>query len=462
LTERKRKPGAQVFAAPGETVRDLTARGKELRDSCPRSSHDTWSPPKGRRDPLALIEETNLGRMPELIPIRYSRMLQSAFTFFRGTAAIMAADLARTPSTGLYVQACGDCHLLNFGGFATPERRLVFDINDFDETLPAPWEWDVKRLAASFVVAGRSNSFTPQDSRAAAVASVRSYRLRMAECARMTTLDVWYATVEAKKIIAMISEAEVRRRLQKRIKKERHRNEVPMLVEVAGGRTVIKDNPPLIYHLPEAGGEEFTAQIEKSLKSYRTSLPAYRRVLFDRYRIQDIAIKVVGVGSVGTRCSVALMIAESGEPLFLQVKEARRSVLEPYAGKSSIANRGERVVTGQRIMQSASDLFLGWAAGGEGRHYYVRQLRDMKLKSRVEIFTPGTLLQHAKLCGWVLANAHARSGQPALISGYLGKGGRFDEAVAEFAVAYADQNERDYRVLCEAAQSGRIEVRKEG
>jgi uncharacterized protein (DUF2252 family) len=440
----------------------LAAQGKELRDLCPRTSHAGWTPPTDRPDPLALIEESNRGRVRELIPIRYGRMLQSPFTFYRGTAAIMAADLARTPTTGVHVQSCGDCHLLNFGGFATPERRLVFDINDFDETLPAPWEWDVKRLAASFVIAGRSNRFHEADARAAALACVRSYRERMAECAKMRMLDVWYTRIDSKNVLAMIQEDEVRRRIRMRTRKARQRDEFPRLVDVAGGKPVIRNKPPLIYHLPEASGAEFAAQIEKSLAAYRASLPAYRRVLLDRYRLQDIAAKVVGVGSVGTRCAIVLMMAGADDPLFLQVKEARRSVLEPYVGKSSFANNGERIVTGQRIMQSASDLFLGWTAGNAGRHFYVRQLRDMKLKPLVELFTPPTLLQYAESCGRALAHAHARSGQPALISGYLGKGRRFDVAVAEFAVAYADQSERDYQALLEAAQSGRIEVSRDG
>ena len=440
----------------------LAAQGKELRDRCPRTSHAGWTPPADRPDPLKLIEESNRGRVRELLPIRYGRMLQSPFAFYRGTAAIMAADLARTPTTGVHVQACGDCHLLNFGAFATPERRLVFDINDFDETLPAPWEWDVKRLAASFVVAGRSNRFRTADSRAAALACVRSYRERMAECAGMRSLDVWYARIESDDVLALIKEDETRRQIQKRIRKAGQRDEYPRLVDITVGKPVIRDNPPLIYHPPEASSAEFATQIEKSLAAYRISLSADRRLLLDRYRLQDFAIKVVGVGSVGTRCSVLLMMAGSGDALFLQVKEARKSVLEPYAEKSTIANHGERIVTGQRIMQSASDIFLGWTAGAPGRHFYVRQLRDMKLKPRVEQFTPATLLQYAQFCGWALAHAHARSGQPALISGYLGKGGRFDEAVAEFSVAYADQSERDYRTLYEAAQNGRIEVRSEG
>jgi uncharacterized protein (DUF2252 family) len=440
-------------------------QGKRLRDQCPRSSHTAWSPPADRSDPLAVIEESNRGRVPELVPIRYGRMLASPFTFFRGAPAVMAADLAHTPTTGVRVQACGDCHLLNFGGFATPERRLLFDINDFDETLPAPWEWDVKRLTASFVVAARVNRFRKADAHAAALACVRSYRLRMAEFAGMRVLDVWYSRIDTRAIQPIVREADDRNRLLQRIRKAYQKDVVgkgfPKLVDVVEGKLRIRDVPPLIYHRPEDQGEEFWARITTALAEYRATLPYERRALLDRYRLTDIAIKVVGVGSVGTLCAVVLLMAGADEPLFLQVKEARRSVLEPYAGESAFVNRGERVVTGQRLMQSASDIFLGWTKGAAGRHFYVRQLRDMKLKPQVETFLPAMMLRYADLCGWTLARAHARSGRPALISGYLGKGTPFDEAVAEFAVAYADQNERDYRLLCEAVQSGRIEVIRE-
>jgi uncharacterized protein (DUF2252 family) len=444
---------------------ELAAEGRALRERCPRSSHASWSPPADRPDPLALIEESNQGRVPELVPIRYGRMLASPFAFFRGTPAVMAADLARTPTTGVRVQACGDCHLLNFGGFATPERRLLFDIDDFDETLPAPWEWDVKRLATSFVVAGRANRFQQSEAHAAALACVRSYRLRMHELAGMRALDVWYARIDVRAVEALIREAGARKRLQRRVR-EAYRREVveksfPKLLEVAAGKPRIRDVPPLVYHRPEDEGAAFEARMAQALAEYRETLPYERRQLLDRYRLTDVAIKVVGVGSVGTLCAVVLLMAGPDDPLFLQVKEARRSVLEPYAGESPFADRGERVVTGQRSMQSASDLFLGWTRGALGRHFYVRQLRDVKLKPLVEAFSPETMARYGELCGWALARAHARSGSSALITGYLGKGVRFDEAVAEFALAYADQNERDYRLLGEAARSGRIEIVRE-
>jgi uncharacterized protein (DUF2252 family) len=362
------------------------------------------------------------------------------------------------------VQACGDCHLLNFGGFATPERRLAFDINDFDETLPAPWEWDLKRLAVSFVIAARNNDFSKGDARDAAQASVRSYRKRMIDFAGQRALDVWYARIDLDKIVDDFGDPETRRRLRKRIAKAAQRDVVeddyPKMVAHNGGRPVIRDNPPLIYHwshLPTS----FGPALQKTVAAYRATLPEDRRVLLDRYRLVDLAAKVVGVGSVGTRCGVALFAAGDDDPLFLQVKEARRSVFEPYVGASPYVNRGQRVVIGQRLMQAASDLFLGWAIGPQGTHFYVRQLRDMKLKPLTELFTPLTMREYAKACGWALARAHARSGSPGLIAGYLGKSEAFDEALADFAVAYADQNERDWETLRKAVRDGRIKVQAE-
>jgi uncharacterized protein (DUF2252 family) len=392
-------------------------------------------------------------------------MLPSPFVFFRGAAAIMAADLAHTPASGIRVQACGDAHLMNFGVFATPERRLIFDINDFDETLPAPWEWDVKRLTTSFLIASRSNGFSESEARKTAICVVRSYRKRMIEFAQMRTLDVWYARLDLEKILPTVKNLEARKRLQQRIQKAQASDiletDYPKLVSVDDGEPTIRDNPPLIYHLPGNANPEFKATVVDAFAGYRASLPEERRVLLDRYQLKDLAIKVVGVGSVGTFCAVLLMMADADDPLFLQVKEAGTSVLEPYAGKSAYANRGQRVVTGLRLMQSASDLFLGWTESRDGRHFYVRQLRDMKIKLLVELFTPNVMLQYADYCGWALARAHAKSGQPALIAGYLGKGDQFDLAIADFASAYAQQNERDYRALVQAARQGRIEVQTE-
>ena len=440
----------------------LYAEGKAIRDTCPRESHADWKPPADRSDPIEILEASNKGRLPELIPVRYGRMIPSPFVFYRGAAAIMAADLAHTPATGIRVQSCGDAHLMNFGAFATPERRVVFDINDFDETLPAPWEWDVKRLATSFLIASRSNGFSEADARKTALRCVRSYRERMAEFAQMRTLEVWYARLDLETILPSIKDQEAQKRLQRRVQKAEASDmlevDFPKLVSVENGEPTIRDNPPLIYHLREQAGPEFEARVADAFARYRESLPDERRVLLDRYQRKDLAMKVVGVGSVGTFCAVILMMADVDDPLFLQVKEAGTSVLEPYAGKSIYANHGQRVVNGLRLMQSASDLFLGWTEGREGRHFYVRQLHDMKIKLLVELFTLKVMVQYAEYCGWALARAHARAGQPALIAGYLGKGDQFDEAVADFATAYAEQNERDYKALVRAVRQGRIEV----
>jgi len=443
---------------------ELRAIGKRLREKCPRSSHADWKAPNDRPDLLGLLEQSNEWRIPELIPIRFGRMLRTPFTFYRGAALNMAADLARTPASGLRVQACGDCHLLNFGVYATPERRLVFDINDLDETLPAPWEWDVKRLAASVVLACRNNGFSKGDTRDAVLSCLRSYRERMAEYSHMTVLDVWYASIDVEKMIRMFKDKEARRRVHKRLAAARARNvlehDFPKLAAAAGRAPTIKDNPPLIYH-PTGEGKDLLTRARMAWPDYRESLPDDRRALFDRFELKDIAIKVVGVGSVGTFCTVMLLMASEQDPLFLQVKEARRSVLEPYAGKSIHPNHGQRVVNGYRLMQSASDIFLGWTKGKLGRHFYVRQLKDMKIGPLVDLFSQDMMIQYAEICGWTLARAHARSGAPAEISGYLGKSDAFDKAIAAFAIAYADQSERDHALLRKAVQSGRVEAAME-
>ena len=436
--------------------------GKALRDKCPRQSHAVWQPPDNRRDPLALMEESNQGRMPQLIPIRHGRMLRSPFTFYRGAALNMAADLAGTPTSGLRVQACGDCHLLNFGSYATPERRIIFDINDLDETLPAPWEWDVKRLAASFVLACRDNGFSEDAGRDAVLSCVQSYREHMAEYSEMSVLDVWYDSIDADTIIARIEDDQARKRIVKRLAKARERSvlehEFPELATTAGFSPTIRENPPLIYHWREKGYEEHAANIQRAFARYKETLQEDRRLLLDRFKFMDMAMKVVGVGSVGTYCGILLLMASEHDPLFLQVKQARPSVLEAYAGQSRHSNNGQRIVHGFRMMQSASDLFLGWTEGDAGRHFYIRQLKDMKIKPLVEIFTPGVMRQFAELCGWALAHAHARSGEPAKISGYLGKSDKFDKAIADFAVLYADQSEKDHEVLIQAVREGKLEV----
>jgi uncharacterized protein (DUF2252 family) len=436
--------------------------GKTLRDKCPRTAHGIWHPPSNRPDPVDLLVESSEGRVPQLIPIRYGRMMQTPFTFYRGAALNMAADLAGTPQTGLRVQACGDAHLLNFGAYATPERRVIFDLNDLDETLPAPWEWDVKRLAASFVLACRNNRFSEAVARDSTLACVRCYCEAMAQFSDMHTLEVWYATLDFERIIPRIADEETRKRAQKILGKARHRSvaehDFPQLVTSAGLRPEIKENPPLIYHWREQGHAEFTANVQQAFARYRETLQEDRRLLLDRFKFLDVAIKVVGVGSVGTWCAVALLMAGEDDPLFLQIKEARTSVLEGYAGRSAHTNHGQRVVAGCRLMQSASDLFLGWTESQLGRHFYVRQLRDMKIKMLVEVYTPSVMRQYAEACAWTLARAHARSGEPAKISGYLGKSDVFDKAVADFSIAYADQAERDHETLMKAVRAGKLEV----
>jgi uncharacterized protein (DUF2252 family) len=460
---RAHKPGLRLVLPPARDER--YAAGKALRDRVPREKHGEWTLARHRRDPVEMVIESSKGRIPALIPIRYGRMLVSPFTFYRGTANIMAADLASTPVSGLNAQLCGDCHLCNFGGFATPERRLVLDINDFDETFPGPWEWDVKRLAASFVFAARSNGFSVPDQREAALTCVRSYREHMAEYADMPVLEVWYARLALSDTVAAMHDKATKGRLKKRIHKTEattvREHDFPKMAEARGGRYAIKDAPPLIYHHPQVNLASSRENIERALARYRESLPDDRRVLLDRYQLMDVALKVVGVGSVGTMCAVALLMAADDDPLFLQIKEAGPSVLETYLGKSEYANHGERVVVGQHLMQAASDVFLAWTHGHAGRHFYIRQLRDMKIKALIELFNPATMFDYAMLCGWTLARAHARSGDPAMIAGYMGKKDVFDKAVATFSKLYADQAELDHAAFKDAVRQGRIEVQSE-
>jgi uncharacterized protein (DUF2252 family) len=437
------------------------AQGKSLRETVSRDSHAGWKAPKDRRDPIDLLVESNEGRMAELIPIRFGRMMQSPFTFYRGSAAVMAADLATTAQSGLRVQACGDAHLLNFGGFATPERQIVFDINDLDETLPAPWEWDVKRLTASVVIAGQYLRLTETESARAAEATVRSYRQRMADYSSMRALEVWYDTIGIDDVMEVLDDRArevVKQRLAKAEEKSSPEFVFPKLVEHRGSEPRFKEDPPLIFHPSAEMAPGVATAFRAPLERYRASLPDHVRVLFDRYHLCDMAVKVVGIGSVGTMCAVGLWIAAEDDPLFLQVKEARASVLEPYAGKSIYENHGQRVVCGQRLMQSASDIFLGWSTGVTGRNVYVRQLRDVKISAMIEDWDVDMLREYGKLCGWALAKAHARSGDAAKIAGYMGASATFDDAICEFAVEYADQNQRDYRAFIKAVREGRLKV----
>ena len=444
------------------TAPERRAEGKLLRENVPREAHAGWKPPKVRRDPVELLIATEGNRLPELLPIRHGRMASSPFAFFRGSAAQMAADLASTPCSGLRVQACGDAHLMNFGGFATPERNIIFDINDFDETLPGPWEWDLKRLAASVVVAGRHLRLSDNESARAAIATVRSYREHMIDYASMRALEVWYDRIDIERVIKEMPSEEARERAQQRVEKTRGRNvpehDYPKMVEHHGVLPRIKDNPPLIFHPTAKQAPGLKAGYHEGLAAYRASLAEHVRVLFDRFHLCDLAMKAVGVGSVGTFCAVGLFLAADDDPIFLQVKEANASVLEPYAGKSLHQNHGQRVVVGQRVMQSATDIFLGWSRGLNGRDVYVRQLRDMKISAIIEDWDFDLLRTYTKLCAWALARAHARSGDAAMISGYMGSSGTFDDAIGEFAAEYADQNQRDYRAFVRAVREERVKT----
>lgn len=444
---------------------DRAAAGKALRDKVARAHLGQWKDGKGRPDPIDVLRRSDAGRLKELVPIRYGRMLQSPFAFYRGAAGVMAADLARTPSTGLRVQSCGDCHLANFGGFATPERNIIFDINDFDETLPAPWEWDVKRLAASIVLAARSIGLSDGKGRDCAVAGTRSYRERLREFSKMDPLGRWYASVTAEQVIEALPQAarkSVRKRIDKATAGSGSELDFPKLAGTVGGQIRIREQPPLIFHPQDALAPDFHETLEQVFKAYRETLADDRRALLDRFRVVDAAIKVVGVGSVGRRCWIALLMSEANHPLFLQFKEAVQSVLEPHVGKSVYGHHGQRVVMGQRLMQPASDIFLGWVTAPNGRQFYVRQLHDAKIKPLIEGFDAELLGLYAKTCGWVLARAHAKVGEVSTISGYLGSSSdEFEEAMGDFAVAYADQAERDHAALKAAVRKGKVEVFQE-
>jgi hypothetical protein len=458
MAKKQRGTSLLTVVKKDTTYKERYAEGKHLRDKCPRESHARWKPAKDRSEPVEMVLASEQGRLPKLLPLRHGRMVRSAFTFYRGSALAMAADLATTPSTGVCVQCCGDAHLCNFGGYATPERKIIFSVNDLDETLPAPWEWDVKRLAASFVVACRDNQISDNAGKDIAARCVRSYRESMAEFSQMKTLELWYYAMGPESLAGM-DDPDIRKRVMKRIAQEtaKSRGEelFPKLVEHKGEIPLIKDTLPTIFHDELNPPGTVSALVERALKGYRDTLPTSHQSLLDRFRLYDAAVKVVGIGSVGTSCWVLLLMAREDDPLFLQVKEARTSVLEPYAGASAFANHGQRVVNGYRLMQSASDMFLGWTRG-KTRDFFVRQLRDVKIGPRVEIFGKYELGLYAQWCGKALALCHARSGTPSVLSGYMGNSDTFDRAIAAFAVAYADQNERDHAALKRAVTSGDV------
>jgi uncharacterized protein (DUF2252 family) len=497
------------------SIDERKAMGLEARDRAPVSSHTKWRPAADRPDPVALLEEQNLTREPDLVPVRHGRMMVSPFTFYRGAAKIMAADLKDTPVAGLEPQLCGDAHLSNFGAFASPERRLLFDLNDFDETLPGPFEYDVKRMAASFTIAARNNGFSAADAHSATLAAVTSYRESMASFAQMDTMDIWYAHLDEDELMASIrtfvagtarqekaakkaervdrqkkapKKAEKAAKKAERVDQEEDREArqaekralkafekahtrdslqaLSKLAELVDGRYRIVSQPPVVVPARDLAAtyglsaDEVDRAIHEQFRSYRATLQDDRRQLLERFQIVDMARKVVGVGSVGTRAFIVLLQGrDANDPLFMQVKEATASVFEPYLGKSRYRQHGERVVQGQRMMQAASDIYLGWTKGLDvRRHYYWRQLRDMKGSVLVERMVPVGLTFYARTCGWTLARAHARSGDPIAIAEYLGDGDGFDTSITDFSERYADQNERDYQEFVNAVRSGRLEA----
>jgi uncharacterized protein (DUF2252 family) len=468
-TARRR---TRVVPVPHLSVAERVARGQAARSDVPRSSHAVFEPPATRADPVELLERQARTRVPELVPIRYGRMLVSPFTFYRGGAMIMAHDLAATPRSGLSVQCCGDAHLSNFGVFASPERRLMFDVNDFDETLPGPWEWDVKRLAASMLIAARDNGFRAKDQDRIVLDTVGRYRTAMAEFAGMNNLEVWYSHLDFEDKLQEVAsqfKPKLVKRAEKQVAKAHTKDSMKAfskLTEMVDGKPRIVDQSPLIVPAEKmATGEELERLFEtlhRVLREYRETLEFDRRVLLEGFELTDLAHKVVGVGSVGTRAWIALYLGRDGQdPLFLQVKEADPSVLEEFLGPSEFKNHGERVVVGQRLMQATSDIFLGWLhvdAGldGKPRDFYVRQLKDWKGSAEIEQMSPKAMATYGQLCGWTLARAHARSGDRIAIAAYLGNGNSFDRALLEFSRAYADQNDRDYQQLAAAVKSGRI------
>ncbi len=460
------------------SVDERRARGKDARERTPFDSHSGWEPAADRPDPVALLEAQNTTREPDLVPVRHGRMMVSPFTFYRGAAKIMAADLDRTPTAGMRVQLCGDAHLSNFGVFASPERVLLFDLNDFDETLPGPFEYDVKRMAASFTIAARNNGFSGSDIEAVTMRSVRAYREAMAGFAEMRTMDVWHSRLSADEILEAARSAakgkgkrgaKEAKRGEKAIQKARTRDSLQALSklgEMVDGRFRIVSQSPIVVPMREFGEyygispDEIEQVVHEQFRAYRATLQDDRRHLLERFEVVDMARKVVGVGSVGTRAFIVLLQGrDEQDPLFLQVKEATASVLEDHLARSRYKQHGERVVQGQRLMQAASDIYLGWTKGVEAdRYFYWRQLRDMKGSGDVEAMEPDGLTLYASICGWTLARAHARSGDPIAIAKYLGKSDTFDRSITDFSSRYADRNEQDYQAFLDAVKSGRVPV----
>ena len=443
------------------TKEEKFQKGKALREKCSRSLQADYKTRSPSVDPIKLLEDTNIDRISGLVAIRYQRMSESPFKFFRGSAIIQARDLVDSPVSGITAQLCGDCHLSNFGGFASPERNMVFDINDFDETFPGPWEWDIKRLVVSLELAAGDLNFSKNAAENAVRAAVSSYRERMAEFAEKTVLQRWYTQITVGNLLEFFKKDKQMIDRLKNVKphalSKTSEAIFPKLTETVKGNPRIKEDPPLVYHF--TGSLDMIKLAQASLEDYRKSLQTDRRHLLDRFHFQDAAVKVVGIGSVGMRCFVALFLADEDDPLFLQAKEARRSVLEPQIGKSLFEHQGHRIVHGQHIMQASSDIFLGWYRNVNGRDFYVRQLRDMKVSAEVETFNPRVLTAYATMCGWALARAHAKAGEVEMIAGYLGTKENFDDALAQYATAYADQVEHDFEVFKAAISSGRLKTK---
>jgi uncharacterized protein (DUF2252 family) len=472
--DRSSSSSAETGKVKHRTLAERVALGKVVRSNVPRGGHATWDPPADRPDPIGLLEAQAATRLPELVPIRYGRMLASPFAFYRGAAVIMASDLASMPNTGLRVQLCGDAHLANFGGFASPERELILDLNDFDETLPGPWEWDVKRLAASIEIACRERGFDDKTRRSLVLATVAEYHRAMHEFAELGNLDMWYLHLSPDAIQARFGTS-VKHKAIKSLKanfahayQRDNLRAFEKLTHRVNGQLKIVANPPLVTPIEDLTDqykpEELVETMRELVRKYRLSLQPDHRRLLESFRYVHIARKVVGVGSVGTRTWILLLLGrDESDPLFLQVKEAQASVLEPYLSKSIYAENGKRVVEGQWLMQAASDIFLGWErvpAGldGKSHDFYIRQLWDWKISADVEVMEPGEMMVYGRMCGWTLARAHARTGDRVSVGAYLGKGAAFDKALAAFAAAYADQNERDYQALVEAVKDNRIEA----
>jgi uncharacterized protein (DUF2252 family) len=452
------KAGVVSFESDHVTFDQKYTLGKNLRKEKPLQSHGVWKSSPDRRDVIAILLESNIGRLPELIPIRHRRMLKNPFAFFRGSAAIMASDLSITQQSGITVQLCGDCHLSNFGLYASPERNLIFDLNDFDETHPGPFEWDIKRLVSSFYIGCESRGLSDTDCKNVVEQCLTSYKQAMRKFSTMNTLDIWYSKLGITDLIATSPDAKARNKyelLAKNARKNKGEYLFPKLRKMVNDGLQIIDHPPLLVHA--SSESQFEEDFVDAFSSYHTSLSPDHRFLLNQFKIQDIALKVVGVGSVGTRCGVILLIGEKSDPLLLQIKEARHSVLEPYTSPSIYENQGERVVQGQRLLQAASDIFLGWASNNSQIfQYYLRQLKDMKYSFDIESLTLPEIFQYSDICGWTLARAHARGGGAAVISGYIGKSDLFEKAYTSFAKDYADQNTQDFKRFVRAVQSGEI------